>query len=186
VSPRGTLKAGDRFVSPRTGASLAIVALSTRASGEIVVERGFPADGRTTPTHLHLDFAERFEILEGLAEARIEGATVRLAVGDVLYVDPTAPHVNPHSAGGARLVVRHAFLPPRPDIFAYLRTLGQVLEDGRDDGGELPFLAALAVFNEVHGKTYLDRVPIWSQRRLIMPAGARLARKRGYDVWLTR
>jgi hypothetical protein len=44
----------------------------------------------------------------------------------------------------------------------------------------------LAVLDETEGSTYLSRVPTPCQRRLLRPAGARLAKWRGYEVWLTR
>ena len=38
----------------------------------------------------------------------------------------------------------------------------------------------------MHGRTYLSQLPVWSQQKLLMPIGARIARQRGYKVWPAR
>jgi len=65
-----------------------------------------------------------------------------------------------------------------------VRTLGEVLRDGRDDDGDLPTALVLAVFDATHGRTYYGRLPFGLQRRVLQPLGTAVAGARGYAVWL--
>jgi mannose-6-phosphate isomerase-like protein (cupin superfamily) len=175
------------FVSPASGASLEILVVPPPGSdGEILVRRRLVGQKTRPATHVHLDVVERFMIEQGVAEAKLDADTLRLAGGDVLLVPKTVPHAVPFSRDRGVLVMRQSFQPATEGARAYFRTLGQMLEDGRDDGGELPRLASLAVVSATGARAYMTRVPFWSQRKLLVPAGAHLARARGYDVWLTR
>jgi mannose-6-phosphate isomerase-like protein (cupin superfamily) len=186
MNPRAPLKAGMTFVSSQSGARLTICQVSSR--GPLVVERELTSGCRPGGRHVHLDFAERFVIKQGVAEARIQDARLRLGRGEILYVDPTAPHVNPYPADGGRLVFEQTIDPSTPAAQAVMRTLGEVIREGRDEGGELPIVAMLAVLDETQARTYLEQRPIgyWCQRRLLRPAAAMIAKRRGFEVWLTR
>jgi mannose-6-phosphate isomerase-like protein (cupin superfamily) len=199
---RVVLKAGrETFRSPRTGASLRIaVAPEPGAPDVLSVERVLkPGMGRL-PEHVHLDFAERFKVRQGIAEAQIAGDTVRLSAGkkwSTLYVPPGVPHVNPYNADPASdLVVRQVFEPASEGARSYIETLAQVLWDGRDDNGEMPWSLVLAVADATRDRTYFTGVPLPGkrrlpapftlQRRVLLPLGTLLAGTRDYAVYLTR
>ena len=68
----------------RTGATLKIVELPTqsyggRLDGKLIVERTFPPGGGRSLPHRHMDFDETYEVLEGIADAQIDGLDLRLS-----------------------------------------------------------------------------------------------------------
>jgi hypothetical protein len=185
------LKEGTEFTG-RSGATLKIETLPTqgyggRLNGQIVVVRTFPpGEGRSRP-HRHMDFDETYEVLGGIADARIDGLDRRLTADSGRFRIPSGTnHVNPYSNDNTGLRLRQTIAPATEAALAYVNTLGQLMNQGRDDNGELPPLATLAVFDRMEGRTYLSQLPVWPQQRVICPIAARIARRRGYAVWPAR
>jgi hypothetical protein len=134
-----------------------------------------------------MDFDETYEILDGIADAWIDGLDRRLTNnGERFRIPSGTPHVNPYSNDNTGLRLRHTIAPATEAALAYVNTLGQLMNQGRDDNGELPKLATLAVFDTMQGRTYLSQLPVWPQRRVLSPLAARVARRRGYTVWPAR
>ena len=133
-----------------------------------------------------MDFDETYEVLEGIADAQIDGLDLRLGAKKTLRIPAGASHVNPHSRDNTGVRLRQTIEKPTDAALAYINTLIQLMKQGRDDDGELPPLATLAVFEGMQGRTYLSQLPVWSQQKLLMPIGARIARQRGYKVWPAR
>ncbi len=184
---RDRLQAEDKFVSPSTGAYLAVEEMPSKANRQTLqVVRHFPWGGGQSPAHIHFDFDETYEILDGIADARLETADLRLAPGETLFVPKGASHANPFGREAAGLTLRQKLAPATEGALAYLRTLAEIIRDGRDDCGDLPRLATLAVFEATSSRTYLSGLPVWPQRTLLLPAAAVLARRRGYEVFLPR
>jgi mannose-6-phosphate isomerase-like protein (cupin superfamily) len=186
------------IVSPRTGAGLR---RDARTDDEIqtrtlAVVRRFKPDMGRFPAHVHLDFAERFRVMSGVAEAEIDGDKLRLSArgSSTLFVPPGVPHVNPYNDGREDLELRQSFTPASEEAESYVETLAAILGDGRDDDGELPWSLILAVGDVTRARTYL--IPVsrlarqsntWSfalQRRVLMPVGRFVAGARHYDVHL--
>jgi hypothetical protein len=184
---RTLLKKGSTFTG-RSGATLEIEELPTqgrggRLNGQIVVVRTFPPGEGRSRRHRHMDFNETYEILDGIADAWIDGLSRRLTRASGLFRIPSGTnHVNPYSNDNTGLRLRHTIAPATEAALAYVNTLGQLMDEGRDDDGELPPLATLAVFDGMRGRTYLSQLPVWSQRHVLCPIGARIAHKRGYAV----
>jgi hypothetical protein len=184
------LTEGTEFTG-RSGATLKVLTLPTqgyggRLDGEISVERTFPPGKGRSLEHRHMDFDETYEILEGVADAWINGGPRRLTAGDLVKIYKGTPHVNPHSNDNTGLRLVQTIAPATQAGLAFVNTLGQLMNQGRDDDGELPQLATLAVFERLQGQTYLTQIPEWSQQKLLGPLGARFAKRRGYDVWPVR
>jgi mannose-6-phosphate isomerase-like protein (cupin superfamily) len=181
---------GKHFiVSPVTGAGLRILRVPPRGSKAIVIDRLFkPGMGRA-PAHVHLDCAETFRVLEGIADAQVDGLDQRLSAVDgrrTLHVAPGVAHVNPYNSDIVDLRVRVALAPVTEGARSYVSTLAEVLRDGRDHDGDLP-LALLAAIAETTGeRTYLERLPFGLQRRVLLPLGTVLAGTQGYTVSLAR
>ena len=171
-----------------------------RAAGNPIplrVRRRFSlGTGRSRP-HVHLDFAEKFEVLEGEALAELDGDRLRLTAEpsrSTLYVPPGVPHVNPYNDGRDDLSLRQSFLPGTWGARSYVNTLAKVLGDGRDHQGELPWPVVLAVADVTRDRTYLTpaskrarRADAWSfnlQRRILFPVGRLVAGTRDYVVHL--
>jgi len=186
------LLTGTGTVVGRTGATLKIVELPEqsyggRLEGKLVVERMFPPGGGRSLPHRHMDFDESYEVLEGIADAQIDGLNRRLIANNEVFKVPSGTnHVNPYSSDDTGVRLRHTIASPTDAALAYVNTLIQLMKQGRDDDGELPPLATLAVFEGMQGRTYLSQLPVWSQQKLLMPIGARIARQRGYKVWPAR
>jgi len=179
---RGRLRPGETFESPRTGARLAVEEVSSAA---LVVERLYRPGMGGARVHVHLDFTETYVVQRGVADARLDDLRLRLTADrPTLRIPPGVPHVNPRNADTADLVMHQRFEPPTEGALAYVRTLGEVLLDGRDDDGDLPMALVLAVFDATGGRTYLSRLPFGLQRRVLQPLGAAVAGARGYAVWL--
>jgi hypothetical protein len=152
--------------------------------------------GRFRP-HVHLDFAERFEVIRGAARAGFDGDSLRLtaeANRSTFYVPPGVPHVNPYNDEREELKLRQSFMPATHGARSYVETLAAVLFDGRDEDGELPLPLILAVADATDDRTYLTTTSrrarqgaVWSfalQRRVLLPVGRLVAGTRSYNVHL--
>jgi mannose-6-phosphate isomerase-like protein (cupin superfamily) len=173
--------------SPRTGAEMTIVTVP-EAGGESVltIKRVVKPGRRRVPEHVHLGFSERFTILRGIADARIAGSEQRLAAGDTLWVGIGRPHSNPSNRDTSDLVYLQTFTPATDGARSYVRTLAQVLRDGRDDDGELPGSVVLAIGDVTRERTYAHVRPYSLQRRVLLPLGNLVAGTRGFTVHLAR
>jgi mannose-6-phosphate isomerase-like protein (cupin superfamily) len=172
----------------RSGATLEIETLPTqgpggRLNGKIELIRTFPPGEGRSRRHRHMDFDETYEILAGVADAWIDGLSRRLTKESGLFKIPSGTdHVNPYSNDNTGLRLKHTIAPATEAALAYVNTLAQLMLEGRDDDGELPPSATLAVFHRMQGRTYLSQLPVWSQQRVVYPIGARIAHRRGYSV----
>jgi mannose-6-phosphate isomerase-like protein (cupin superfamily) len=216
----------DWIESPRTGAALRRASEPSvddiRARAKELAERGYPGDApelqrrakaelsRTLtvmrrlqegmgrfPPHVHLDFAERFEVVKGAAEAEIDRDKLRLTTANgrsTLYVPPGVPHVNPYNDENDVLEYRQSFEPGTEGARSYVETLAAMLADGRDDNGELPWSLIAAVADVTRERTYLTPI-VWGaprgdgwsyalQRKVALPIGAAVAKLRHYHVHL--
>jgi mannose-6-phosphate isomerase-like protein (cupin superfamily) len=187
------------IVSPRTGAGLKRDAPQSEnelRSSLAVLRLLKPGMGRF-PTHVHVDFAERFEVKSGAAQAEFDGDKLRLTAEksrSTLYVPPGVPHVNPYNDEREDLELRQSFMPVTEGARSYVETLAAVLSDGRDNDGELPWSLMLAVADVTGERTYLTpvvrrarRADAWSfalQRRVLLPVGTLVAGMRDYDIHL--
>jgi hypothetical protein len=191
------------IISPRTGAGLRRAPFSTFDGGELALERSYKRGMGKFPPHVHFEFAERFEVVSGGAVAMFDGDEQRLVgpalKGDpafrcVLTIPPGVPHVNPYNFDCQELVVRQSFSTATEGVRTYVETLAEVMADGRDDDGELPWPLVLAVARVSGEQSYLTpavrrrpRGPRWSfevQRRVLQPIGDVVAGTRDYRVQL--
>jgi hypothetical protein len=155
------------------------------------------------PPHVHFEFAERFEVMAGGAVAVLDGDEQRLvgpvvsagpAFRSVLYIPPGVPHINPYNFDCEKLVVRQSFSTATDGVRTYVETLAEVMADGRDDDGELPWPLVLAVAHVSGEQSYLTpavrrrpRGPRWSfevQSRVLQPVGGVVAGTCDYRVQL--
>ena len=177
---------GQRFTSFRTGAAMEIVEVPAGRTDALTVERRFPSRMRRAPPHVHLDFAERFTIVEGVADARIGDSQLRLGKDEVHYAGPGVLHCNPINRGRHPLAYRQTFEPATEGARSYVRTLAQVLSDGRDEDGDLPWSLVLAIGDVTRERTYAKWLPYELQRRVLLPLGNYVAGTRNLGVQLAR
>jgi hypothetical protein len=191
------------ITSPRTGAGLKLPFASASDGGELAVQRSYKRGMGKFPTHVHFEFAERFEVISGGAVAVLDGDEQRLvasalqtglAFRSVLYIPPGVPHVNPYNFDCDELVLRQSFSTATDGVRTYVETLAEVMADGRDDDGELPWPLVLAIARISGEQIYVTpavrrrpRGPRWSfqvQRRFLQPAGGVVAGTWDYRVQL--
>ena len=152
----------------------------------LTIERTLKPGQRWTPEHVHLDFSERFCVIEGIADATRAGDDLRLAAKETLYIGEGVPHTNVRNRDNTDLRYRQTFEPATEGARSYVRTLAQLLREGRDDNGELPWSLVLAIGDVTRERTYASRLPYALQRRVLLPAGRVVAGARGYGVQLAR
>jgi mannose-6-phosphate isomerase-like protein (cupin superfamily) len=184
---RVPIEEGQEFASFRTGAYMKIVAVPGRSGGDnLMIERRFPSRTRWAPQHVHADFGERFTILDGVADASIGSSELRLGEGKVHYAAPYALHSNPTNRSKYPLAYQQTFEPATEGARSYVRTLAQVLADGRDEDGELPWSLVLAIGDVTREHTYARHLPYGFQRRVLLPLGNYIAGTRNLGVQLAR
>lgn len=179
------LRPGDKFVNPRTGASIEVL----RAPGD--GERGFevrrvvkPGTGKTIP-HLHADYVESFIVERGHAAARSGGRKRELGPGDELAVPAGGKHMNPWNPGDEDVLMRHVIEPASGFALGYVETLCHLMLEGRTDRqGEVPLSAAFAVAGATRSQTFAAGLPRGLQTSVLIPLGARLRRLRKYELHL--
>ena len=178
---------GQVIVSPRTGARMMILDLPRKGHDELTVMRLLKPGQRWTPEHVHLDFSERFEVLAGIADAKHAGKKLRLGLHEVHYVGKGVRHMNLRNNDITDLVYLQTFTPATEGARGYVSTLAQVLRDGRDDDGEVPWPLVLAIGDVTRERTYVaGRVPYLIQRRALLPLGNYVAGTLGHRVQLAR
>jgi mannose-6-phosphate isomerase-like protein (cupin superfamily) len=169
---------GDRFVHPRTGTSMEVI-----ARDPLVVRRTIkPGNGRLK-AHYSLDYVERFVIESGTAEARLDGKRLELGPGDQMVVPARRSHVNPYNRGSEDLVYTQSAEPTPAFIEAFVQTYGNCLAAGKTDRqDEIPLMAAFAAAHLTDSDTYATGAPRFLQKKLLAPLGAAIARRRGLPV----
>lgn len=177
----------SEHTSFRTGAVMRILEVPEPGTGgALKIERVLQSGNRRAPTHVHLDFAERFKILRGVAVMKIGSSEVLLGEGAVHYVPLGAAHTNPTRRTRYELAYEQTFEPATEGALSYVRTLAQVLDDGRDDDGDLPWPLVLAIGDVTRERTYVGRRAYSLQRRVLLPLGNYVAGTRNLGVQLAR
>jgi mannose-6-phosphate isomerase-like protein (cupin superfamily) len=101
-----------RFVGPETGSRRLDVHLNV-----------IHADSGIGPYHLHREAENVYVILDGVAEAIVDGRRFELYPGDVAFIPPGVPHAA-GSAGSGPVKVLEIYAPAGQDF--------HVLDDPRD------------------------------------------------------
>jgi mannose-6-phosphate isomerase-like protein (cupin superfamily) len=174
---RFVLTAGQEWRSPDGRSAVRVVEVSSeRAVFELVLR---PGSGKAAP-HLHRDFTQRFEALDGEIKVRVGKDPPRtLAVGESVEVPRGVGHVDPWNESAAPAVARNIIDPVTPFVHVIFATLGEFLAAGKlnsQDRLTLPQMGAVL---------YAGRADSWGEQppipvqRLIIPLIAAWARARG-------
>lgn len=169
--------AGRTYTNPRTGAWLTW--LPRGADG--VIERVIKPHTGKADAHVHHDYVERFEILDGTATIEVEGARRTVGAGETVELSPHTPHRNPYNETDSDLRLRHTAAPGGEFVEAFVSSLGHHMENETVNGqGEFPALQLFVVLRETRARSYLAGPPVALQKPVIA-VGALLGRLRGYQ-----
>lgn len=138
-----------------------------------------PDTGRADP-HLHQDFTQLWEAVQGEGEIEVDGETRAFKAGDRISVEPGTPHRDPYNPGEGQLVARGTFDPINDFIEAYAEAWAHHMSEGTVNGqDEMPLLQILVIANATDGRSFRAGVPIAVQKASA-PLVALIGRLRGY------
>jgi mannose-6-phosphate isomerase-like protein (cupin superfamily) len=167
---------GTAWRNPRTGASLTVVEYTPE---QAVIERRMRPSTGHTDAHVHRDFEQWWEAVEGELTCAVDGAERRAGPGERVVVPAGTPHRDPFNRTQEDLVFRLAVRPATPFAEVFVRTLGDLMErDGLNEQGEFTNLQLLGVLRAGRADSWKDGPPVWLQRPVVA-AGAMLGRLRG-------
>jgi uncharacterized RmlC-like cupin family protein len=174
------LAAGEVFENPRTGGRLEVLR-TPREGGELEVERVYKPHTGKAGGHVHLDFDQFFQVLDGQMTMTLDGDERTAGPGETVQVARGVPHVDPWNATEADLRVRGRFDPVPEFVEAYTEVLGnRMREDNLNKQGEFPQLQLFVILREYKADSWGVGPPIAMQKAL-MPLLAALGRLRGYE-----
>lgn len=171
---------GDALTNPVTGETLIFHRTATETAGEsVLVETIVHPDGFVAAAHVHPDQSERFEILAGLVELRIDHKTYLAEPGDVLVVPPGTPH-RFRNAGDtdARFLCE---IRPALQFESLIETMFTLADEGKTNSKGLPNPLRLAVIAEAHFDTVRLPFPPALLQRAALIASAPVGRLLGYQ-----
>jgi mannose-6-phosphate isomerase-like protein (cupin superfamily) len=166
---------GRTWTNPRTGASLTW----GRDGADAVLERLMRPHTGKADAHVHLDYVERFEILEGTATIELDGERITAGPGEKVEVSLGTPHRNPYNATDSDLRLRHSASAAGAFAEAFVSALGHHMEnDTVNAQGEFSALQLFVVLHATRSRSYRAGIPVALQKPVIA-LGAALGRRRG-------
>jgi mannose-6-phosphate isomerase-like protein (cupin superfamily) len=169
--------AGRTWKNPRTGAWITWLP----DGGDGVIERVMKPHTGKADAHLHLDFVESYEVIDGTATVERDGERLTLGAGERLEIQPGTRHRNPYNETGSDLRLRHRVSPGGAFAEAFVSSLGHHTEnDTVNAQGEFPQLQLFATLHATRAQSFLAGPPIALQKPVIW-LGALIARARGYQ-----
>jgi quercetin dioxygenase-like cupin family protein len=174
------IRDGDTIENPITGERVRFLKTSAETDGELVlIETTVAPNGFVAAEHVHPHQSERFEILEGEVEFRLDGEPVLAKTGDVVTVEPGTAH---QFWNLCKEEVRFLTeVRPVLSFEAFLETMFGLAADGKTNAKGMPNPFRLAVIMDEHfDLVRLPFPPAWVQRtRLAL--GAPLGGLLGYE-----
>jgi mannose-6-phosphate isomerase-like protein (cupin superfamily) len=164
------------WTNPRTGAWIKALSVGDDA----VIERVMKPHTGKADAHVHLDYLERFEIIDGTATIEVDGRAISAGPGERVEVPRDTPHRNPYNQTDADLHLRHVASPGGRFAEAFVSSLGHHMEqDSVNAQGEFSDLQLFVVLRGTRAQSYRAGIPIPLQKPVIA-LGAALGRMRGY------
>jgi mannose-6-phosphate isomerase-like protein (cupin superfamily) len=166
---------GRSWTNPRTGAW--ITWLPDGQDG--VLERVIKPHTGKADAHVHLDYVESFEVLDGTATVEVDGRTITAGPGEKVELSPGTAHRNPYNAGEADLRLRHRASPGGTFVESFVSALGHHMEnDTVNEQGEFSDLQLFVVLHGTRAQSYRAGIPLVLQKPVIA-VGAWVGRRRG-------
>ena len=167
---------GRTWTNPRTGAWLK----ADFAGDDAVMERVIKPHTGKADAHVHFDYVERFEIIDGTATIEVDGRAISAGPGETVELPIGTPHRNPFNQTDADLQLRHTVASPGGRFAeAFVSSLGHHMQKGSvNDQGEFSNLQLFVVLHGTRAQSFRAGIPIWLQKPVIA-LGAALGRLRG-------
>ncbi len=174
------IRAGDTIENPVTGERVMFLKTSAETDEEMVlIDTTVAPNGFVAAEHIHPYQSERFEILEGVVEFKLDGEIVVARPGDVLMVGPGAAHQFRNI--GEDEVRFLTEVCPALSFEEFLETMFGLAADGKTNSKGMPNPFQLAVvMNEQFDLVRLPSPPAWMQKTGLA-FGAPLGRLLGYE-----
>ncbi len=175
------IRAGHVITNPSSKGTITVLESDVETKGMgFYLEYRMPAGARPdVPEHMHITWAETFEIISGECKYRLDGKKRTARAGDVVVLPPAVRHIHPWNNGQTELVMRQRseFDKPSPqavqDTLGVFSTLADLGPDQRNANGQPKnILFSFAVLRTLakHGG-YDARMPIGTQKILNATVG---------------
>jgi quercetin dioxygenase-like cupin family protein len=185
-------KAGQTFENPVTGERMVFNKTAYESNGTVLDIEFFvkPNSGQGLAAHFHPYFAERVEIIAGLAHYKLGGTELPANAGDMVMLPKDVPHVHPWNTGNDMLHWRKITQLDKPDMelllasagfFESLYALAQQGKAGKDGLPKNP-LQTVVLLQALEPSAYVAGIPLWIQRPLFVLLAA-LGRALGYKSY---
>jgi mannose-6-phosphate isomerase-like protein (cupin superfamily) len=167
-----------RHTNPRSGAWIE----GSHDGDDFLIERVMKPHTGKADAHVHYDYVESFEVLEGTATFDIDGRRVSAGPGERIELPVGTPHRNAYNETDADLHLRHRAAPGNVFVESFVDALGHHMEnDTVNAQGEFSNLQLFVVLHGTRAQSYRSGIPIWLQKPVIA-LGAALGRLRGLRV----
>ncbi|MGH3087989.1 MAG: cupin domain-containing protein, partial [Rubrobacteraceae bacterium] len=175
------IHAGDTIENPVTGERVTFLKTAAETNGELVlIDVTVAPDGFVAAEHIHPRQSERFEVLAGEIEFKVDKEIVAARPGDVVTVEPGTPH-RFRNVGEGELRFRTEVRPALA-FETFLETMYGLAADGKTNKKGMPNPFRLAVImDENFDLVRLPSPPAWIQRTGLA-LGAPLGRLLGYEA----
>lgn len=153
--------------------------IARRTPEQLVFERLVkPGKGRADP-HLHFDFVQTWECVNGSGFMDVDGKRRELAAGNRVELPKGMAHRDPYT-GEHEMVIRGIFEPVTPFQEAFGDALAHHYEHGTlNEQDEMPLLQIFAIIEATGAESYRAGVPVALQKAGL-PLAVRIARLRGF------
>ena len=174
------IRQGDTIENPITGEQVTFLKTSAETGGEyVLIETTVAPDGFVAAEHIHPFQSERFEVLSGEVEFKLDGKTVVGRAGDVVMVEPGAAHRFRNI--GEEEVRFLTEVRPALSFETFLETMFGLAADDKTNAKGMPNPFRLAVIMDEHfDLVRLPFPPAWMQRTGLA-LGAPIGQLLGYE-----
>lgn len=162
-------RSGDRLTNPITRHALVFRVTSAESRGALVeVESIYGAGSAEPPLHFHPEQTERFEVLDGEVQVRIDGSERILGPGGILEIPPGKPHAMWNAGPAEARVVWQT--RPALGTQTFFETVWGLAADGRVGPSGFPRPLQMAVLVRAYRREIrLTHPAAWVQTLLLTP-----------------
>jgi quercetin dioxygenase-like cupin family protein len=170
---------GDLYVNDVTGERAVVLRGDEDAPGDqLIVHLHVRPGGAVSSEHLHPAMQERFRVLDGALETKVDGARRTLRAGETVTVPAGIWHAW-WNAGDAPVDVLVELSPPSPRFELAIATGFGLANAGRTDAKGVPSLLQAALLGAEFSDVLVRRRPPALVQRVAFGVLGMIARRRG-------